>query len=230
MDTGADPDAVTGVIFDFHGTLVDAHDPAEWVAAGQRLLVERGIRGPHRDADQVQRLAQHLDEIWVHAATVDPTSARDLSLERHREVFAQAAALFPGAHPDLIDALYAAMPGQWVPYDDAVPVLRALKDRGVRVVLLSNIGIDVRDHLRATGLADVLDDVVLSYEVGLVKPDPGIFARALDRLGRPAAQTLMVGDSASADVGGTALGIRTLILPRRPGRVRGLGAVLRLVG
>jgi HAD superfamily hydrolase (TIGR01509 family) len=230
MDTPADPDAITGVIFDFHGTLVDAHEPTDWVVAAQRFLADRGIHEPHREAAEVQRLARHLHEVWDHAALVDPTSTRDLSLERHREVFGRAVGLYPNADPDLIDALYAVMPAQWVPFDDAVPVLRALKARGVRVVLLSNIGIDVRDHLRATGLADVLDDVVLSYEVGLVKPDPGIFVHALDRLARPAAQTLMVGDSAHADVGGTALGIRTLILPRRAGRVRGLDAVLRLVG
>lgn len=229
MDTRADFDPVDGVIVDFHGTLVDAHEPADWVAAARRLLTERGVPWPYRDAADVERLALHLHEIWEHAATVDPTSDRDLDMDRHREVFGQAVGLFPDAGPELIDALYLAMPEQWVPFDDAVPTLRALKARGVRVVLLSNIGIDIRERLAVTGLADVLDDVVLSYEVGLVKPDPGIFAHALERLGRPAEQTLMVGDSASADVGGTALGIRTLILPRRPGPVRGLGAVLRLV-
>jgi FMN phosphatase YigB (HAD superfamily) len=230
MDTRAEADAITGVIFDFHGTLVDEHEPADWVGAAHRLLAERGNRARHRDPAQVELLAQHLHEIWHHAASFDPMSTRDLSPERHREVFAQAVGLHPDVDPDLVDALYAVMPEQWLPFDDAVPVLRALKARGLRVVLLSNIGMDVRDHLRATGLADVLDDVVLSYEVGLVKPDPGIFVRALERLARPAEQALMVGDSAFADVGGTAIGIRTLILPRRPGRVRGLDAVLRLVG
>lgn len=230
MGTPADPDAVTGVIFDFHGTLVDAHEPSQWIADAQRLLADRGVRVTPLGEARLERLARHLHHIWDHATTVDPTSARDLSLQRHREVFARAAALSPDVDPDLIDALYAVMAQQWVPFDDAVPVLRALTARGVRVVLLSNIGVDVRGQLQATGLADVLDDIVLSYEVGLVKPDPGIFAHALQRLGRPAEQTLMVGDSAHADVGGTALGIRTLILPRRPGRVRGLDAVLRLAG
>jgi FMN phosphatase YigB (HAD superfamily) len=71
---------------------------------------------------------------------------------------------------------------------------------------------------------------VLSYEVGVVKPDPAIFELALDRLGRPGRRTLMVGDSPRDDVGGVTHRIRTLILPRTDGPVHGLGTVLRMVG
>jgi HAD superfamily hydrolase (TIGR01509 family) len=232
MPTPSGPDAITGVVFDFHGTLVDVQEPADWIAAARRLLADRGRPWPYADTAELRRLAAHLHDVWDHATTLDPTSARDLSRERHREVFTQAVGLFPGTQPgtDLIDALYVAMPRLWLPFDDTLPTLRALKARGLRIVLLSNIGVDIRDQLASTGLADLLDDVVLSYEVGLVKPDPGIFAHALERLGRPAGQTLMVGDSPHADVGGAPLGIRTLILPRAPGRIRGLDAVLRLVG
>lgn len=230
LDPGREPDAVTGVIFDFHGTLVDEHDPADWVRAAQRLLAGRGVDAVQPDATATEQLAAHLGHVWEHAAVVDPTSTRDLSPQAHREVFGAAVALLGPVDPDLVDALYTVMPDQWVPFDDAIRVLRALQTRGVRVVLLSNIGVDVRPRLRATGLAELLDDVVLSYEVGLVKPDPKIFAQALERLGLPAGRALMVGDSPHADVGGVPLGVRTLILPRRPGRVRGLDAVLRLAG
>jgi HAD superfamily hydrolase (TIGR01509 family) len=221
-------DPTTGVIFDFHGTLVDAHEPADWVADAARLLTEGGQPVP--DAVHDPSLARHLNDIWTHADTIDPASSRDLSRERHREVFAGAVGLHHEGDGALVEALYAVMPRQWVPFADAVPVLSALRARGVRQVLLSNIGVDIRPQLARTGLAELLDDVVLSYEVGLVKPDPAIFGQALERLGTTAEQTLMVGDSASADVGGTVLGIRTLILPRTPRRVRGLDAVLRLVG
>ena len=80
------------------------------------------------------------------------------------------------------------------------------------------------------GLADKLDGVVLSYEVGAVKPQPEIFARALDLLDIPAAEVLMVGDSWRDDAGAAALGIRTLILPRTNGPRHGLDLVLRLAG
>ncbi len=228
MDRRPGPDVVTGVIFDFHGTLVDAHEPAAWIAAARQFLTDRGLPVP--DAAHDPGLARHLHDIWTHADTFDPASTRDLSRERHRQVFARAVELHRPSDSGLIEALYAVMPRQWVPFTDAVPALQALRARGVRLVLLSNIGVDIRPQLARTGLAELLDDVVLSYEVGMVKPDPGIFGLALERLGRPASQALMVGDSAHADVGGTALGIRTLILPRTTRRLRGLDAVVRLVG
>jgi FMN phosphatase YigB (HAD superfamily) len=66
------------------------------------------------------------------------------------------------------------MPDRWVTFDDTLPVLRELESRGVRIVVLSNIGINIRDHLDRVGMSDLLDGVVLSCEVGLVKPDPAI--------------------------------------------------------
>ena len=86
-----------------------------------------------------------------------------------------------------------------------------------------------RDVLDRDGLTPWYDEIVLSYEVGVVKPDTRIFAAALDRLSLPASDVLMVGDNANDDGGGTHLGLRTLILPRTSGRVHGLSAVTALV-
>jgi HAD superfamily hydrolase (TIGR01549 family) len=109
-------------------------------------------------------------------------------------------------------------------------MLRELKARDVRIVVLSNIGLDIRPLLNRAGAGELLDGVVLSYEVGLVKPDPAIYARALELLDVPGPEVPMVGDSPRDDVGGVPLAIRTLILPRTPGPVHGLGAVLQLIG
>ena len=75
-----------------------------------------------------------------------------------------------------------------------------------------------------------MDAVLLSYEVGFVKPDLRIFQAALDAIECSADEALMVGDSGRDDSGGAGLGIRTLILPRTTGPVHGLGAVLALTG
>jgi HAD superfamily hydrolase (TIGR01509 family) len=149
---------------------------------------------------------------------------------RSTPVFTQAVALRPDIEPDLIAALYAVMRDQWIAFEDTLPVLKELKSRGVKMAVLSNIGMDIRGCLDRAGVSDLLDGVVLSYEVGLVKPDPAIYAHALELLNVPGDQTLMVGDSPRDDVGGAILNIRTLILPRTEGPVHGLSAVLRLVG
>ncbi|WP_436534469.1 HAD family hydrolase [Actinoplanes sp. HUAS TT8] len=217
---------ITGVIFDFHTTLVDGGDPVRWV---DDALQRMGPAAPRLGEDQVVGLREYLRDIWHHAHAIDPNSDRDLSQARHRDVFAATVALLPGIDPPLIDALYAVMPYQWNAFDDTRPVLRELKARGIRIVVLSNIGIDIRPCLDRAGITDLVDGVVLSFEAGLVKPDPAIFAYAVKLLGVPGNQVLMVGDSARDDVGGVSLGIRTLILPRTDGPVHGLGTVLRLV-
>jgi HAD superfamily hydrolase (TIGR01509 family) len=212
---------IESVIFDFHSTLVDGGEPEAWVDVALRRL--------GRPSPAPAGLSAYLDELWAHAYTVDPKSERDLSPERHRDVFTRTMALFPGGDAELTAALYDTMTGQWRPFDDTGPVLHELKARGVRIAVLSNVGIDIRDCLTRNGLDAYVDEVVLSYEVGVVKPDPAIFALTLDRLGTTADVTLMVGDSGRDDTGGTTLGLRTLILPRTRGPLHGLDAVVRLV-
>jgi FMN phosphatase YigB (HAD superfamily) len=224
------PEPIKGVIFDFHSTLVGGGDAGRWIDAALRHLAEDGSTDPDLNADQIAGLREHLDHIWQHAHTIDPGSERDLGQDRHWDVFNRTVALFPGVKPDLIAALYAVMPDQWALFDDVLPVLRELKSRGVRIVVLSNIGLDIRPLLDRVGVSDLLDGVVLSFEVGLVKPDPAIYARALELLDVAGTQTLMVGDSPRDDVGGVPLKIRTLILPGTEGPVRGLGTVLQMVG
>ncbi|GIE86156.1 HAD family hydrolase [Actinoplanes regularis] len=228
IDKGPEP--IKGVIFDFHGTLVEGGDAGRWIDAALRRLDEDGSPKPDLSADQIAGLRAYLDQIWQHAHAIDPRSERDLSRDRHWDVFNRTVALCPGVKPDLIAALYAVMPDQWLLFDDALPVLRELKSRGVRTVVLSNIGLDIRPLLDRFGVSGLLDGVLLSYEVGLVKPDPAIYARALEVLGVPGVQALMVGDSPRDDVGGVPLKIRTFILPRTEGPVHGLGTILQMIG
>ena len=224
------PVPINGVIFDFHSTLVHGGDPGRWIEAAFDHLADAGSPPPELSAADIEGLREYLSDIWRHAHTIDPKSERDLSHARHQDVFARTVALYPGVKPDLIGALYAVMIDRWEAYDDTLPVVRELKSRGVKVAVLSNVGMDIRPCLDRSGLTELLDAVVLSYEVGLVKPDPAVFAHALELLDVPGRRTLMVGDSPRDDVGGAVLGIRTLILPHTDGPVHGLGAVPRLVG
>lgn len=122
------------------------------------------------------------------------------------------------------------MPDRWTAYDDAGPTLDALRARGIRTAILSNVGFDLRPVLERSGLVDRFDVLVMSFELGVAKPRPGIFAHALERLEVGAHETLMVGDSWHDDAAAAALGIRTLILPRTDGPLHGLDVVVRLVG
>jgi HAD superfamily hydrolase (TIGR01509 family) len=211
---------IRAVIFDFHSTLVDQGDATEWLAAG---MARSGV---HLDMAEREAVVARLDDIWMHARVIDPQSTRDLSAEAHAGVFLEVM----DGHVDgrLRQALYDVMLDMWTAYDDAAPVLDALRERGVCTAVLSNIGVDIRPLMARRGLRS--DAVILSCEVGAVKPQAEIFAAALAALDVPAEEALMVGDSWQDDGGAAALGIRTLILPRTRGRIHGLDAVLRLVG
>ena len=68
-----------------------------------------------------------------------------------------------------------------------------------------------------------------SFKIGAVKPEAAAFEYAMATVGAQPETTLMVGDNLTADGGGAALGIRTLILPRTRGRSHGLAVVNGLV-
>lgn len=225
---GAEP--IEGVLFDFHSTLVDQGYAPQWLELAWAHAGRTGDPGSELGANGAAQLLGWIDRIWERAREVDPTSRRDLGAEGHREVYDTLMEDLPEIDADLADSLYEVMLETWIPYDDTVPVLRELHARGIRTALVSNIGIDVRHVLARSGLSDLLDAVVLSYEAGVVKPDVAIFAQALDLIGVSAERALMVGDSWRDDSGAAALGIRTLLLPRTKGPAHGLELVLRLVG
>ncbi|MER3469673.1 MAG: hydrolase, partial [Thermoflexus sp.] len=65
-----------------------------------------------------------------------------------------------------------------------VAALRGWKGR-VALGLISNAWSGLREVLRRLGLLDLFDVVVISAEVGLLKPDPRIYRLALERLQVP---------------------------------------------
>jgi putative hydrolase of the HAD superfamily len=101
------------------------------------------------------------------------------------------------------------------PYPDAAPALQALRARGLRTVCVSNWDHALPEVLERCGLAEHLDGVVTSAEVGANKPNPAIFERALDIAGCTADETVHVGDSPVEDIeGARAAGIRAFLLAR----------------
>jgi HAD superfamily hydrolase (TIGR01509 family) len=91
--------------------------------------------------------------------------------------------------------------------------LARLRDLGLRLVVVSNSDGTVSRSLEAAGLLSFMSLVVDSALVGFEKPDPRIFAAALERTGADAARTLHIGDLYHADVlGARGAGVRALLL------------------
>lgn len=218
---------VRAVLLDLHHTLVRAEVDG-WFDAGWAALGRSGDPLSSWGRDVLEARTSGLGQVWRLARLRDPRTTWDLSPEGHREAFATVMTADLGLDPELAQALYELIPARWAPYADTVPVLTTLRGAGVRTALVSNTGLDPRAALAEMGVLPLLDGVTLSFEVGLVKPDPAIFEHALTDLGVAAEDALMVGDTWDQDGGGAALGMRTLILPPTTHPVRGLDAVLAL--
>ena len=216
--------SIRAVLFDFGDTLFASPDAV-------RVIVEEAeARGTRVDEATARALWAEIWEMGKHP--VELSKGRDLSAAAHREVW---TALFERANalvPDVAPVLYGRVmePWRWLPYADSEPTLRALKERGRRVGVVSNIAYDLRPVFAAHGLERHVDAFVHSYEHGAAKPARSIFLAACEALGVPPAETLMVGDHPIADGGAAAAGLRVHLLgPWAPGGPRGLAEVLRIV-
>jgi HAD superfamily hydrolase (TIGR01549 family) len=216
---------IRGVLFDWGDTLFSPPDAGAVIAAA---AAERGVR---LDLAKARAL---WDELWEAGKTPhELAKGRDLSAVAHREVW---TALFERANdtvPGVARTLYERVmdPRAWVPYPDTAPTLRALRSRGTRIGIVSNVPQDLRPIFAAHGLAELVDSFTHSFEVGAEKPDPAIFLRACESLGTKPAETLMVGDHPVADAGALVAGLRFHLLPPDGAaeKPRGLDRVVLLV-
>lgn len=103
-------------------------------------------------------------------------------------------------------------PETYIPYDDALPVLRDLYEKGWQHIILSNNYPELPEVVRYQSFSDLITECITSGLVGYEKPNPGIFEYALDRAGHPE-KVWMVGDNIKADVGGAeAVGIPAILV------------------
>jgi FMN phosphatase YigB (HAD superfamily) len=228
------PDQIRAVLFDFAGTLFARQPALDQVAMAARRI------GLALDPHQCEQLAARFlaaglpggpypDSVPVELEAL--YARRDLGPVEHRSAYVALLATV-AAPKGLAAAVYERVLAAdgWVPYVDTHPVIERLVARGITVGVISNVGFDLRPILVHHRCSELAQRCTLSFEVHVAKPALEIFRRALVNLEAQPCHTLMVGDHPSADGGGAALGIRTLILPMSPpGARQGLGRVLELV-
>ncbi len=110
--------------------------------------------------------------------------------------------LAPEREPELFAELYDRFSGPepWSVAEGVIETLEALRGSGVVLGVLSNWDSRLYQTLDALGLTRFFDHFVVSYEVGLEKPHPGIFLDAARLAGARPAEILMVGDSLDQDI------------------------------
>jgi putative hydrolase of the HAD superfamily len=173
-------------------------------------------------------------EIQVAARTPEEIAkGRDLSERAHREcwtaLYSAADVVADGLGAVLYEREISA--DAWLPFPDTLPTIAALHAAQIPMVVVSDTGWDIRPVLDKHGLLAYFAGMVLSFEHGVAKPAPQLFAAAGEILDVQPEDALMVGDNALTDGGAIESGVRAYLLPAHHGPgPRGLEAVLRLVG
>jgi putative hydrolase of the HAD superfamily len=198
------------VLLDALGTLLELEDPGPPLAAA---LTDLGAAVTVEEA----RRAVLAEMSFYRAHHDEGSDAERLVALRRRcaevlrdELPAHAGALGLGR---LTTALLGAL--RFAPYPEVPGVLSRLRDRGLRLIVVSNWDVSLHEQLAATGLDVLVDGAVSSAEVGAGKPQPPLFERALALAGVGASDALMVGDSPDTDIAGAvALGIGAVLVDR----------------
>jgi HAD superfamily hydrolase (TIGR01509 family) len=204
---------IEAVVFDWGGTLTPIADVdllELWRSAAELLGAER--------ADELA-LALHTAERAIWDATIeDCRSGRVGDVVR-----AALSACGLTVSDDVVAAAVSVHLAEWVPHSrahpEAVSVLEALRDRGLRTGLLSNTHWPREWHeqrLDDDGLTDLLDAAVFTSDLDYRKPHASAFGAVLDVLGVEPEHAVFVGDRLHDDVfGASSIGMRTIWVRNR---------------
>jgi putative hydrolase of the HAD superfamily len=217
------------VTLDALGTLVALAPPAPLLVARLR---DRGVEVSERQA--AAAIAAEIAYYRAHhdsagdGASLARLRARCTDVLRAGLLRAGADVVLPA--PELQEALLGSL--RFDPYPEVPAALRALRDAGHRLVVVSNWDVSLHEMLRRTGLAELVDGAISSAEAGAAKPAPEIFRQALALAGGSAAGAVHVGDSVEHDVAGAlAAGLRPVLVVRAgraPAMAEGVSVITSL--
>jgi putative hydrolase of the HAD superfamily len=110
-----------------------------------------------------------------------------------------------GGDPEAAQALFADYDLRCYRFARAFPgmaqTLTELRSEGFRLGIVTNGETEFQSrHIRALGLHELVDTILISQKEGLRKPDRALFVRAAVQLGVDPAYCLFVGDNPVADI------------------------------
>ena len=202
---------IRAVLFDLDDTLVDHRHAARAAIDGVRRRFPELAKIP---LDVLDAEHQRILDLLHHEVAVGTRSVDDARIDRYRRLFAFAGAgdQRAGAAAELHRREYRANRRA---VDGAVELLAVLRPQVRIAVVTNNTLAEQSEKLATFGLSPFVDALVTSGELGVAKPQLGIFTEALQRVDCAADEAVMVGDSWAHDVeGARAAGIAAVWLNR----------------
>ncbi len=117
----------------------------------------------------------------------------------------------------------------WALYEDVEPTLVRLKERGLRLGIISNFDSRLEEVIRALELEHYFTSIHISSREGAAKPSPLIFRAAVKRNHLEARQAMHVGDSLREDVEGAAAAGLVSVWLDRSGNLTGAASARRII-
>lgn len=174
---------------------------------------------PSLAGDYASRIGHSaMEGLW---ATYDASIPAEAQLEKEvarirPEVWTRAlkeAGL--SADPHKLEQRWQALRAKFPLFDDVDELLARLKPRAKLAMVTNGVSGLQRRKVNGSGLAHWFDVIAISGELGVGKPDPGIFDWVAQQLGVPKARCAMVGDNPERDIqGGINAGMATAWIDR----------------
>ena len=193
------------LLFDADGTLFD-YDVAEKTALAATFAA---FSLPYTD-DVLDIYREINDQMW-QAFELGEITQKDLKTERFRRLL-ESVGVNDDLAPDDFSHRYLHNLGNCaflIP--DAERVLGALSEKVHLALITNGLKKVQRSRLAQSTIGHYFEAILISEELGVAKPHPGIFDAAFAAMGNPGKdRVLIIGDSLSSDIkGGNAYGIAT---------------------
>ena len=185
-------------LFDLDQTLLDFH-ASEYKALGL-VLRSNGLSF----SDEIYRAFKAYNKsLWLELEK-GTISRTELFTMRFQDVFGRCEGNTAGLDPLKVnDDFIRTMSVNGVVMDGALEFVRRVKENisDSRIYIASNgATINAKGRIASTGLDRYIDDIFISEDMGVTKPDAAFFDLCLERIGEPKSSCLMIGDSLSSDM------------------------------
>jgi epoxide hydrolase-like predicted phosphatase len=165
---------IRAVIFDFGGVLVGMVDDRPRLKLAEQLGVP----------------LSRLDDLVFFSSSAQKASIGAITVDMHWEAVREALGIKPDDLQSFLDQYWSADDVNW----ELLDFIKGLHP-AYKVGLLSNAWDNLRQTMHTRWNIDGLfDELVISAEVGMVKPDPRIFHLALEKLGVQPTDAVFIDD------------------------------------
>jgi len=190
---------VEAILFDFWGT-----------------LVENGVWSPIKQVKDILGLRMPFSDYVVRMEKAMMRS----EFPTLKEAFESVCREFEvECDEEKLEKLIGMWNKSWMlaqPYEEVVEELQKLREN-YKLFLVSNTdSFSVNQVLDKFKLRELFDETFLSYNLGLIKTDPGFFKRVLDKTGLNSESCIVVGDSIQSDmIAAKNAGIKAILIDRK---------------